>query len=345
MTAESRSASICILPHLQGLGGPASFRARLVQGLESRGVRVVDTPNDPNCACILVIGGLSRMQVLWQARRRGIRIVQRLNGMNWIHRRRFTNLRHFLRSEWNNFVLSTIRRFLADRIVYQSQFSRTWWHTVYHSVKASSSVIYNGVNLAEFSPGDPSQIPTNRYRILLVEGRLGNGYEMGLENAVRLAQQLNGTLDRAIELKVVGEVPPDLRAFYEPVNQFGLINWHGVIRREEVAAVDRTAHVLFSADLNAACPNAVVEALACGLPVVSYATGALPEMVQCDAGLVVPWGSNFWKLEPPQLPLLVDATRRILFNQPQYRLGARKQAEATFSLENMVDQYLNVLFG
>ena len=93
--------------------------------------------------------------------------------MNWIHRRRFTGVRHFLRSEWNNLVLSTTRRYIADRIVYQSNFARTWWQTVYRKVSAPSTVIYNGVDLQQFHPEGPHQRPETNYRVLLVEGHLG----------------------------------------------------------------------------------------------------------------------------------------------------------------------------
>jgi glycosyltransferase involved in cell wall biosynthesis len=335
---------ICILPWVEGLGGPASFRSRLVDGLKTRGITPVARPDDPNCGVILVIGGTRRIPELLQARRRGVRIVQRLNGMNWIHRRRYTGVRHFVRSEVNNFILSLIRRRIADHIVYQSNFSRTWWQTVYHSVKAPGSVVYNGVDLAQFTPQGPHQRPTGYSRVLLVEGHLGGGNEDGLKNGFALVHQLNQQLDRPAKLMVVGDVPQELQAGFD--RQYpGLADWQGVLPRERVPEVDRSAHVLFSADLNAACPNSVIEAMACGLPVVSYATGSLPELLEDDAGLVVPWGSNFWKLEAPDIPILAEAAQSILNQQDHYREAARKRAESAFGLDHMVDQYLEALFG
>jgi glycosyltransferase involved in cell wall biosynthesis len=50
--------------------------------------------------------------------------------------------------------------------------------------------------------------------------------------------------------------------------------------------------MLFSADLNAACPNSVIEALACGTPVLGYDTGALPEMVPPKSGRIAHYGGN-----------------------------------------------------
>ena len=45
-------------------------------------------------------------------------------------------------------------------------------------------------------------------------------------------------------------------------------------------------------------PNSVIEALACGLPVVSFDTGALPELVTPGAGRVVAYGGDPWRLDP-----------------------------------------------
>lgn len=339
-----KNSAVCILPRLDGLGGPASFRARLVAGMEARGVRLVGDPSHPDCGVILVIGGTRRFMELVSARRRGVRVVQRLNGMNWIHRRRFTGIPHFLRAEANNFLLAFIRRYVADHIVYQSNFARTWWQTVYQPVPAPSVVIYNGVDLQQFRPVEGGQRPDDRYAVLLVEGHLGGGYEHGLENAASLVVELGKQADRPVELQVVGDVPARMRA---PLDRLtgGKIAWKGIVKREAVAAIDNAGHVLFSADLNAACPNSVIEALACGLPVVSFATGSLPELLEGDAGVAVPWGSNFWKLEPPDIPLLAEGALRILSQQENFRARARARAEEAFGLDRMVERYLDVLFG
>jgi glycosyltransferase involved in cell wall biosynthesis len=101
--------------------------------------------------------------------------------------------------------------------------------------------------------------------------------------------------------------------------------------------------MLYSADVNAACPNSVIEALACGLPVLAFDTGALPELVNGDSGRIVPYGGNPWQLDPPDLDALTEAAMKVLNNQQHYRHGARAQAEAKFGLEKMVDEYVQVL--
>jgi len=340
----STSPVICIVPRLNGLGGMVSFQAKLIAGLSARGIENTFDIQRKDITSLLVIGGISRLPDLIRARRRGVRVVQRLNGMNWIHRKRPTGLKHYLRAEWNNWVLSTIRRSLADHIVYQSQFARTWWQTVYGTTHANHQVTYNGVDLSAYTPDGPAERPNDRQRVLLVEGHLGGGNEEGLMNAIELVRLLNLDGGARYELQVVGDVPDALRPTFEALAP-GQINWAGVVRREQIPTIDRSAHLLFSADLNAACPNAVIEALACGLPVVSFATGALPELVADGAGRVVPYGSNYWNLESPDVPALAAGAREVLADLERFRQGARARAEAEFGLDHMVEQYLSALLG
>ena len=86
---------------------------RLITGLKERGVEVVFDALDPANSAILVIGGTRALGQLQRARAMNIRIVQRLNGMNWVHRQRYTGMKHFIRAEVGNWLLAAIRRNLS----------------------------------------------------------------------------------------------------------------------------------------------------------------------------------------------------------------------------------------
>ncbi|NWG33668.1 MAG: glycosyltransferase family 4 protein [Chloroflexi bacterium] len=334
---------ICIFPRVEGLAGPASFRLKLEEGLRARGVDVTHDLSAPADA-ILVLAGTKHLLPLWRAHSRGRRIVQRLDGINWVHRKRKTGIRHFLRAEYGNFILSFIRARMATRLVYQSEFSRRWWEDWYSAARVPACIIHNGVDLKVYSAGRNDIPAEDRYKLLLVEGSLGGGYEMGLENAVRLAETLQDKHTLPTELIVVGRIEDEYRQRVG-ANARIPIRWTGSVPRERIPEIDRSAHLLFSADLNAACPNSVIEALACGLPVLAFDTGALKELVLGDSGRVVPYGGDPWKIEPPDIPSLADAAVEILRNQPRFRRAAREQAEKNLGLDRMVEKYLEVLLG
>lgn len=340
---------ICIVPKVHGVGGMVSFLHKFSTAVEKHGVQVTNDLSDAPYEAVLVIGGtrdflrLGQMKQRTAAGRRGVRVVQRLDGINWIHRRRPVSLKHSLRSEYGNLLLSLIRRLLADRIVYQSEFSRVWWNDWFGTLKTPFSVVHNGVDLGTYSPHG-EQPPTDRYRLLVVEGTMGGGYEGGLANAVRLAEATAKQVSKPLELMVVGEVSAALRAEWQARSQVP-ITWAGLVKREQIPALDRSAHALFSADVHPACPNSVIEALACGLPVVAYDTGSLAELVTAQAGCVVPYGSDSWKLESPLVEPLARGTAHVLENQDIFRAGARARAEAAFDLQAMMEKYLDALLG
>jgi glycosyltransferase involved in cell wall biosynthesis len=332
--------NICLWPKLESLGGPTSFQRRLMAGLQARGVEVHHNPEDPECQVILLIGGTRHLGVLWRARRRGVRILQRLDGMNWLHRRRFMGVRYALRAEYANLNLAFIRRFLADGVIYQSRFARAWWQRIYGGGERWQCVIYNGVDLNQFAPYGMHERPADRWRVLVVEGHLRGGSALGLENAIRFARALQEQETRSVELWVAGDVPEAERGQVVSLAQDLSLTWTGVVSSQRIAYLDRSAHLLFSAELHPACPNAVIEALACGLPVVGFDTGALAEIVIPSAGRVVPYGADPWRLHPPQVEPLVTASREILAHWETFSRGARQRAEAAFGLEMMTAHYL-----
>lgn len=332
---------ICIIPNVHGVGGMVSFRDKFSAGALAHGVQVTSDLRDEPYQAVLVIGGTRDLPALRRAKRRGVRIIQRLDGINWIQRVRAVSLKHSLRAEYGNFVLALIRRFVANGIVYQSEFTRQWWQGWYGELNKPFSVVHNGVDLSAYSP-QPAQ-PADIYRLLVVEGNLGGGYESGLENAVRLAEGL-AARGRPIEVLVVGQVDEALKAEWMARSAVPL-RWAGLVKHDQIPALLHSAHLLFSADVHPACPNSVIEALACGLPVVSFDTGSLSELVTADCGFIAPYGSNPWKLEAPDIAGLVAGTDLVLQGWPTFSAAARRRAEAALGLEMMVDKYLGALLG
>jgi glycosyltransferase involved in cell wall biosynthesis len=332
---------VCLTPRVSGVGGMVSFHAKLSRGLAQRGIEVTTDVEDEAIDVVLVIGGTRQLVQLRRLSRRGVPIVQRLDGMNWLHRKLRTGMGHWLRAEIANWLLAYIRERIANRIVYQSRFVEEWWTRVYGDMPKSKRVIYNGVDLELFNPGKNSPV-RGKNRILLVEGNLQGGYEMGITSAVALAERLQET--RETELVIAGKGDEKLKARWNKQAKVK-VEWAGVIRNEELPELYRSAHMLFSGDLNAACPNSVIEAMACGLPVLAFDTGALKELVPASAGRVVAYGSNPWKLEQPNIMALAQAAEEILENQTNLQTGARANAEEYFGLDRMVDEYIEALSG
>ena len=348
------SPKICLVPRLSGLGGMVSFQHKLAKGFQNRGIEVSYDLNEKSCDAVLVIGGSRRLDQLLRANRQKIPVIQRLDGMNWLHRLQRSSLRYFLRAEYGNLILRTIRNRLASKIVYQSNFVLDWWNCVFGIQDKPSAVIYNGVDLDEYSPDGIEERPEAHIRLLVVEGNVMGGYEWGLDNAIQLAMSLSdhqGDAHSHIELVIVGRVAQEIRSgcdnYISDLRYDTRISlkWFGVVSQDKIPGIDRSAHILYSSDVNPACPNSVIEALACGVPVVAFDTGALSELVSDDAGRIVVYGGDPWKLEQPDIPSLAEAALEILTHQERFRKAARTRAEKIFGLDEMVENYLEILLG
>jgi len=332
---------IAIVPAVDGMGGMTSFRLKFEAGLKQRGVDVTHNPDEAT-ESVLVIAGTRNLLPLWRAKRRGLRVVQRLDGINWVQRKKKTGIKHFLRAEYGNLILSFIRSRIATHILYQSEFSHRWWDDWYGKSRTPSSVVHNGVDLKVYNPNGSSDLLKDKFRLLIVEGNLGGGYDMGLENAIQLTETLTEHHHLPVELMVVGKISEEHKASVQFRSRV-FIQWAGTVLREQIPQMDRSAHVLFSADINAACPNSVIEAMACGLPVVAFDTGALNELVVGDSGRLVAYGGDVWKLDHPDVAALARAAVEILNDQPRFRQAARAQAESALGLGKMMEGYLKVL--
>ena len=330
---------ICIVPRVEGPGGVTSFRLKFEEGLRARDVQVTNDPSR-GADSILILAGTRNLFPLWKARRRGIRIVQRLDGINWVHRVRWAGPRYTIRAIYGNANLSFIRRRLADHVIYQSQFIKHWWEDWYRPARVPSTVILNGVDLNRYTPNGLHERPSGHYRLLVVEGSLAGGQNYGLFNAVSLASALSKKFK--IELMIVGRVDGRTKNRLKQQTAFR-IQFMDTTPRDHIPWLMRSSHLLFSAEVNPPCPNSVIEALACGLPVVGFDTGSLSELVQGEAGRLAPYGADPWRLQTPDIPALAEVASEVLQEQPRFRSSARERAEAAFDVEKMVDEYLNVL--
>ncbi|MBT3240904.1 MAG: glycosyltransferase family 4 protein [Chloroflexi bacterium] len=310
--------------------------------MAERGIEVTYDLDDHPYDVVLVSGGLRSPGKLKTAAKKNIPIVQRLDGINWVHKRSKTGLKHYLKSEYGNLIISYLRDRVVNKIIYQSEFVLKNWERVYGSAKVPHVVVHNGVDLTRYTPDGPHDRTDSPYKIALVEGGFGNGHEYGIETLVRLIEELTSKHELKVEAHIAGRVPETVKKYWEENSDVQMI-WAGFIDAEEIPKFNRSAHLFFSAELNAACPNSVIEALACGLPVLAYDTGSLSELVQKDAGQIVPFEGDPWKKSTPNISKLAESAVEIFENQEKYRSGARMWAEEALGLENMLDNYLDAI--
>lgn len=320
---------IIAFPHPPGANGPGSFQIRLEHTLKSLGWTItypgeVDRPD-----VVMVVGGTRKLPWLWQMKRAGVPILYRLDGINWLHRKQ-GNWSKWMKGEVRNLLSKFIHAFLADYIVYQSAFVEKWWRAAGWKKHNHFSIISNGVNIGDFKPDTKLSAPQH---LLCLEGHLDYS-----PYAIELMNRVAEALEDRLSLVVYG-------GFENNDNRTRLsetIDYRGRVSREQLPGV-YPGTIYFSLDINPACPNTVVEALASGAPVVGFETGALKELVTEQGGAIVDYGSDPWKLAFPDVKTLLAGIDKVKQAYVEYAQNARLLAEKNHNIELVVEKYISVI--
>lgn len=279
-------------------------------------------PHRPRDFNLLYLGSSSlptdEQQVIALARRREAPVVVNQNGIAypaWAGadtERLNARLRGVLRA--------------ATHVVYQGQFCKEASDEFLGPPSGSWEILANAVDTQEFAPAAaPDGEP-----MLLLAGDQSQAYrlETALETLALLPEA---------RLLVAGSVVGGQRR----IEELGLTNRVELIGRyaqRDAPALYRRAHVLLHPKVRDPCPNVVLEALACGVPVVHSASGGVPELVG-GAGIGVP-SKTTWEVDVPPAPAeLAEAARTVLASLSDYRARARARAVERFDLAPWIERH------
>lgn len=230
----------------------------------------------------------------------------------------------------------------AHHVIYQSEFCRASADRFLCAPGGSWEVLPNAVDVARFRPAKASfsRPPT----ILLG----GNQYERyRVESAIRTLARFTDLYEDA-RLIVTGKVAwsgdesADLQAAKDLATSLGVgerIEWTGRYPQSRAPAVYQQADLLLHTKYKDPCPSTVIEALACGLPVVYSDSGGVPELVGPSAGYAIPV-EDTWDRQVPVDPK--DAAEGLAWayeHRGRLSDAARTRACARFGLDDYVTRH------
>jgi glycosyltransferase involved in cell wall biosynthesis len=285
-------------------------------------------PNRPRDFNLLYLGSSSlpsdEQAVVRLAKRRRATIVLNQNGVAY---RGWAGVRT---DELNDRLRTVLRR--ADHVVYQSEFCKAAADRFLGEAATAWEVLHNAVDTHEFTPAAEAPVGAP---VLLLAGDQTQPYRLG--TALRTIALLPD-----VRLLVTGTLIEDGHALAEQLGVSGRVLFTGRYAQRDAPSVYRRAHVLLHPKVNDPCPNVVLEALACGLPVVHSESGGTPELVG-DAGVGVGSDTTWEQDVPPAPDLLAAAIEHVLGRLEELRTAARARAER-FDFAPWVDRHRQ-LFG
>jgi glycosyltransferase involved in cell wall biosynthesis len=202
---------------------------------------------------------------------------------------------------------------------------------------AKTVVIYHGVDVDQFQP-DPNRTEFGRKIITVAQLIPRKNHQLLLQAFAKLPLEIRDTST----LEFVGGGPCRLE-LEEQARELGIgdrVNFAGQPSHEELVRHLQEADLFCLPTLSEGMPVAVIEAMACGLPVVASKVDGIPESVREDiTGLLVP-------------PQDVDALRNALLRaltRDWDRQAIRQEVLAKFTwrlyAEKVAELYRGLLNG
>ena len=286
-------------------------------------------PNHPGDFNLLYLGSTSLPRdleaLLLLARRRGLKVVVNQDGVaypGWA-------------GEETDRLNDRYRRALhaADHVLFQSRFSKESSDLFLGEPKADWEILYNAVDVDRFTPA--ANVPSGG-PVLLLAGDQTQAYR--LELAVRTFARVLEAEPEA-RLLVTGRLVSPVEPLLDELGVRERIELAGEYAQHDAPELMRRAHLLLHTKVKDPCPSAVIEAMACGLPVVYPASGGTVELVGDDAGIGVPHPESWERDEPPSPEALAAAVLRVLPERAAYAAAARTRAVERFALEPWLDRH------
>ncbi|MEP6892602.1 MAG: glycosyltransferase family 4 protein, partial [Gaiellaceae bacterium] len=197
----------------------------------------------------------------------------------------------------------------------------------------SWEILHNAVDVNHFTPARST--PTGG-PVLLLGGDQTQAYR--LELGLRTFASVLSVLPSA-RLIVTGRLVSPAEPLLEELGLSPYVELLGRYSQREAPEIMRRAHLLLHTKVQDPCPSVVIEAMACGLPVVYPASGGTVELVGDEAGIGVLHPTSFERDEPPEPAELAEAVLRVVDDRDAYAEAARTRAVARFALGPWLDHH------
>jgi glycosyltransferase involved in cell wall biosynthesis len=218
----------------------------------------------------------------------------------------------------------------ADHVLYQSEFCKRSADDFLGEPNGAWEVLHNAVDVEHFRPdGRPAEAGR---AVLLLAGDQTQAYRV--EVAL-------GTLAHLPEARLIvtGRLVSDAHWLARRLGVAERVEITGRYAQRDAPALYRRADVLLHTKVQDPCPTAVIEAMACSVPVVYAASGGTVELVGDEAGIGVPHPVGWERDEPPTPEALAAAVRRVLDEHKRYADAARRRAVERFALEPWLERH------
>ncbi|MDZ7292585.1 MAG: glycosyltransferase [candidate division KSB1 bacterium] len=200
-------------------------------------------------------------------------------------------------------------------------------------------VIHYGVDLSKFVPDPDGVVPQKRIELGFMEGETAIAVVARLEEIKGHKYYIEAFKNIAAKYPKVstvfvgdGESRPELENMVRDAGLGNRIRFLGY--RDDVAEILKAIDVFVLPSISEGLPNVILEAMACGKPVIATNVGGIPEAIR--------HGENGFLVPPKDAVALANALENMLCDRQKllwYGHNARATVEREFSLQKQIASF------
>jgi len=229
----------------------------------------------------------------------------------------------------------------ADYVFYQSEFAKESADNFLGKVKSKHEVLYNPVDTQLFHPENKK---IDLHSIVILSA--GSKYKFDrIEIPLRCLSFVHQQYPHA-RLRFAGHISPELRIPTQKlISELKLehhVSFLPPFSQKAAPEIFRKCDMLLHPKINDPCPGVVIEAMACGLPIVYSDSGGVPELVGSTAGVGVATEANWDSFEHAKPKDWAGAVLSVFDSYLEFSESARQRAVERFDLRPWIARHRQI---
>ncbi|HSX41731.1 MAG TPA: glycosyltransferase family 4 protein [Candidatus Saccharimonadales bacterium] len=319
---------------VKDIGGTSTFAKKFQAGIEKLGHEVFFEFREDYDVLFMIVQ--CPFKYLRHAKKAGRPIVQRLDGTYY-----------WAVSGWRfplmNAKAAIIRHFYTNFSIYQSRYSQECANRFLGEKRPDpSTIIFNGADLDIFSPTGPKKnLRDNPTQTIFFTASAFRRRDQ-IEPLLAACQKYRQFYSKNFKLVLAGNFVGELEGYEKKLARLPYVQLLGKVKNFDLAAYERGADAFLFTHLNPPCPNNIIEAMSCGLPIIGLTDGAMAEIVTSGQnGQLLPvHGTGFWRQRAFDVAAFAANMEAVRVNRLKLAEASRTIAQERFSLEKMTEAYV-----
>ena len=317
--------------YINEIGGPSTFMINLRDLLLSKSFKFYSNPKKINKTNGIFFPISYDPYILSYYKENNLPIIQRLDGVFYPqkHGSKYTELNKDIKDIYLNY---------STYVIFQSEYCKRQCFEMLGSLPEDKySIIYNGTNKSIFYPEKyKGKLNINRKIKLITTGNFRN-----LDMIEPIILALDSLVKKyEFELTIIG--PIINKEIIKLTKNKRYIKYIKKLNLKKIAAYLRESDIFIYSHLNPPCPNSVIEAISCGIPVVSFDSGSISELLFFSRDLLAPVPKKVFQEYSEFNPELLQ--EKIIYSFKNLELIKKRVIKYSYlySFEDSGNSYINI---